>query len=329
MAIGSGLGASFGLAPESVYGTYVAPTRFHDGTFNIDKQFAFVKRSGVAAGRVAAVDEIVSTSAGTGQLACDFIYSGMGLLLQNMFGANATVVQQGGTAAYLQTHTLADNAGKSLTAQVGIPDTGGTVRPYTGKGGKVNSLEFSCAVNEILKLTAELDFKAVSEAESLSAPSYNYNNLPFHGGQMAVKLGTFGSEASVSGVRAASLKIERPMDLDEYYAGSGGTKAQPIWNDFAMVTGTVETDYITKADFVDRFVGHTSTSMVLEWVSTVAIASTFYPTIRFKLPKVYMHGQVPPVGGPDVMKASVPFEAFLDTTNGLIVGEYMSTDTAV
>lgn len=27
MGIGSGLGSSFGLVPESVYGTYVAPTR--------------------------------------------------------------------------------------------------------------------------------------------------------------------------------------------------------------------------------------------------------------------------------------------------------------
>ena len=32
MAIGSGLGASFGFSPESTYGTYVAPARWWPGT---------------------------------------------------------------------------------------------------------------------------------------------------------------------------------------------------------------------------------------------------------------------------------------------------------
>jgi hypothetical protein len=47
----------------------------------------------------------------------------MGLLLQALMGTTVTPVQQVATAAYLQTHTLADTAGKSLTIQKGVPLT--------------------------------------------------------------------------------------------------------------------------------------------------------------------------------------------------------------
>lgn len=329
MSIGSGIGASFGVAPEGTYGTYVAPTRFLKGqSFNAKHVQATVALDVLAAGQEAPADEVVTTTSGTGAWNGQVPRVGFGLILQHLMGGSATPSQQGGTAAYAQTHTLSDNRGKSLTGQVGIPDLGGTVRPYTGLGGKILSAEFSCNVAEALMCNLEIDYRQITEAQSLAAPSYSTGVLPFHGAQMAVKLGTYASEASVSGVKSASIKIARPQGTEAFYAGNAGLKSEPIWNEYADIAGTIEVDMVNKADFIDRFTGHTSTSLVLEWVGAV-IAGAYSYTLRFTLPKVYFSGDVPDVGGPDVMRASVPFRAFRDPTNGFASAFYQSIDTSV
>lgn len=331
MAIGSGLGASFGIAAESTFGTYVAPTRFFAGrSFNVKKVQNTQMMSGVAAGRAAPIDEVVTTTGATGQLQVDVLRKDFGLLFAHMAGSTATPVQQGATAAYLQTHVLSgDPYGRSLTIQAGMPLAAGTVQPYTATGCKVTGLELSCSVDGLLQATVDFDGRTWTDAQSLASPSYTASNAPFHFGEMSVRMGTFDSEASVDGVRSVSVKIARPMDTARYYAGAAGLKAQQVWNGFLEITGTVEVDHITKADFIDRFTGHTATSLVLEWVGSTAIASTYYPTVGVQLPRVYFNGDVPDVSGPEIIRASVPFKAFLDTTNGLGELTYMSTDAAV
>jgi len=328
MAIGSGLGASFGVAPET-WGTYAAPTRFLAGeSHRIDKVQTVQPVSGVAAGRMAPPDEVVTTEGATGAWSGNVMRVGFGMILQHLFGGSAVPVQQAATTAYLQTHTWTDNIGKGLTAQIGRPNTAGTVTPLTGIGGKITSAQISCGVGEKLMLAMDLDFKQYTEAQTLAAPSYTAGNLPFHFKEMTVKLGTYASEASVTGVRKVDVTLARPMDTEAYYAGAAGLKAQQIYNDFSPFSGSLDVDMVTAADFVDRWTGHTSTSMVLEWVGPI-IASTYAYTFRLKFPKVYFGGGLGEISGPDIVKGSIPFTAFQDSTNGLCIAEYMSTDTAV
>lgn len=330
MAIGSGLGASFGVAQESTYGTYVAPTKFFAGkSFGLNKVNNVQPLSGVAAGRPAAPDEVVTTTAATGKLEVDVLRNGFGLLLAHALGSSSTPVVQGATTAYLQTHALGDNRGKSLTLQKGLPDVGGTANPITALGAKVTSAEFSCGVDELLAASVEFDARAISEAQPLAAPSYPAGNMPFHFGEMSLKLGTFGTEAAVQGVRKVSVQIARGQDVARFYAGNAGLKSEPIWNEMIAVTGSIDIDLVTKSDFVDRFTGHTSTSLVWEFVGPTAIASTFFPTFRIRCPKVYFGGDIPEVSGPDMSKATVPFAAFYDATNGVVSAEYMSTDATL
>lgn len=330
MAIGSGLGASLGVVAETTYGTYVAPTRFFaPKSFQVKKVQNVVPVSGVAAGRPAPPDEVVTTVGATGQLQVDVLRKDFGVLLAHLMGSSSTPVQQGATAAYLQTHVFGDNLGKSLTLQGGFPNTAGTVVPKSVTGAKITQGQFSCSVDGLVEATFDFDGKTYTEAQGLSAPSFTASNPPFHFGEMSVKLGTYGSEASVQGVRTANLTISRPMAVDRFYAGNQGAKSEPVWNDFAAISGTLEIDNVTPADFNDRFTGHTSTSMIVEWVGATAIASTFFPTLRFTMPRVYFGDGVGEVSGPDLIKASVPFSAFYDVTNGLAIAHYMSTDTAV
>ena len=331
MSIGSGLSAQVGWAAEGAYGTYGAPTRFLPGdSFNVDKKFTLVDIDGLAAGRAQAFDRVTTNEAGTGVYTGAVLRSGFGLLLQHLMGGSAVPVQQGGTAAYLQTHVLTDNVAKYLSMQVGLPDTGGTVRPYTALGCKITDAEFSCAVGELLKATVNFDARQITEAQSLVAASYGAGTnaqLPFHHGQMAVRMGTYASEVNIGAVRGVNFKVGRAMDVERFYGGNAGLKSEPLWNGLVEISGTIETDYMTKADFVDRFVGQTSTSLVVEWIGPI-IASTYAETFRLISPKTYFDGQIPPIGGPDLVKASVPFKGYLDTTNAASA-QYMSRDTAV
>ena len=331
MSVGSGISAQCGWAAEGAYGTYAAPTRFLPGdSFNTDKKFTTVDIDGLAAGRALAYDRVTTNEMGVGVYTGAVLRSGFGLLLQHLMGGSVTPVQQGGSAAYLQTHVLTDNLAKYLTMQVGVPDTGGTVRPYTALGCKILDAEFACNVGELLKATFNFDARQIVESQALATASYSAATnaqLPFHHGQMAVRLGTYGSEASVGAVRGATFKIGRPMDVGRIYGGNAGLKSEPIWNGLIDISGTIETDYMTKADFIDRFVNQTSTSLVVEFVGPI-IASSYAETFRLISPKTYFDAQVPPVGGPDLIKASVPFKGYLDTTNAPSV-QYLSRDTAV
>lgn len=332
MAIGSGLAGSFGVASETTYGTYAAPTRFYEPAMKseIKKVKTTVQGGGLAAGRMVQPGSrrVVVTEAGTGSVDLEVTRTKMGLLLQHIFGGSATPTQQAATTAYLQAHALADNVGNYLTAQNGVPDTGGTVRPYTGKGGKVTSAEFSCGAGELLTLALELDFQKVSEVESLAAPSFATGLMPFHFNQMSVKLGTFGAEASVGGVKKASVKLERGQYTDAFYAGALGLKANPLMNDFVKVSGSIDADFLDKTVFADRFASDGSIAMVVEWLGPV-IASTYYSRLTLKIPQVFFDGDTPILDGPNVVSGSFPFVAQFDETNATITAEYMSTDTTV
>lgn len=331
MAIGSGLAASIGFAAESTYGTYVAPTRFLEYIkADLKKKKNVVQGGGLAAGRIAQLGSrrVVTSESVEGGFELEVANKGMGLLLAHLLGSSATPVQQGATAAYLQAHTVDDNIGKSLTIQHGVPDLTGTVRPFTFKGCKLSGAEFSCKVGELLTMSLDVDGRQASEVETLVAASLATGVAPFHWAQMSVKLGTFGAEAAVSGVKGFSVKFDRGMASERFYAGAGGLKAEPIMNDFLKVSGSIEVDLVNKADFADRFAADSDTSLVIEFVGPL-IASTYYQTFRIKLPMVFFDGDTPTVDGPDVTSGGYPFVAQLDGTNPLVSIDYISTDTTL
>ncbi|MEU2075419.1 phage tail tube protein [Streptomyces sp. NPDC013489] len=328
MAIGSGLGAQLGIAAESTYGTYVAPTIFPEFT----KQGLQLKKTtaqsqGIAANRLMALSSrrVVTQREVAGSIDLEIANKGMGLLIQALMGTTVTPVQQGVTTAYLQTHTLADTWGKSLSIQAGIPLTTGTVTDKSFTGCKVISAEFSCEVGGMLTASFEIDGRDCSEAQTLAVASYTPAS-PFHFGQMGVKTGSFGTETALDGVRKVSVKVERPQAVDRFYANQSALKAQPISNDLVKVTGSLEMDYV--ATTVDDL--HTSdgaTSLVWEFIGP-NIASTYDETIRFKLPAIKIDDAPPTVDGYQVVRPTFNFTALYDGTNPVAI-EYMSTDTTV
>lgn len=333
MAVASGIGGQTGIATESVFGTYVAATHFHEPLkCEIKKSKVVVQGGGLAAGRLVqpGARRVVTATAGTGSREEEFVNKKMGILLRHIFGGTVAPVQQAATAAYKQTHILADNVGQYVSIQNGVPDTAGTAQPYTGKGGKVTSAEFSCEQNDLLKLMTEWDFQAVSEAHTLAAASILTGIKPFHFGQMSVLIGTYASEASVSGVRKVSFKIERPQDTDRFYAGAAGVKANPILSDVVKLTGTLDVDFVDKTVFHDRFAADTSTSMILRWQGPL-IASTYYEQLDIKLPLTFFDGDSPVLSDTGITKGSIPFTVQYDDVNAYaaVTAEYTSIDTTI
>ncbi|MER6431594.1 phage tail tube protein [Streptomyces sp900105245] len=328
MAIGSGLGAQLGIAAETTYGTYVAPAKFIEFT----KESLVLKKTtaqsaGIAAGRLLALSSrrVLTRKEVSGSIDLEVTNKSMGLLLQALMGTTVSPVQQGATTAYLQTHTLADIAGKSLTIQKGVPLTTGTVTDKTFLGCKVTSGEFSCDMGGMLTGSFEFDGKDCDESQTLAAASYS-NMAPFHFGQMALKTGTYGAETALDGIRKVSVKIERPQDTERFYANQAALKKEPISNDQVKITGTLETDYVaTTLD--DLHTSDAATSLVWEFVGA-NIASTYFDTFRITLPAVRLDEGPPVVDGFGVVKPSFNFTALYDGTNPVKI-EYISTDTAV
>jgi hypothetical protein len=331
MGVGSGLGGSIGHVAESTYGTYVAPTRFLEiDKADLKKQKKTVQGGGLAAGRLVPLGSrrVVTTKAGGGSVSLEVPNKGLGLFLASTFGGAPAPVQQAATAAYLQTHPLADNVGRFLTIQSGIPTTDGTVRPYSFLGCKFMSVEFACGIDELLMMTCDVDARDVSEAQTLAAPSFTTGVVPHHFGEMAVKLGTYGAEVAVSGVRKVQVKIDRPQKDDRFYAGQAGLKGEPLVNANVKVSGTIEADYLDKTVFADRFAADSSIALVWEFIGA-NIASTYYETFRLKLPMIFFDGDSPVLDGPDVVSGTFPFTGLFDGTNAAVICEYMSIDTAL
>ena len=328
MAIGSGLGAQLGIAAETTYGTYVAPTKFIEFT----KESLVLKKTtaqsaGIAAGRLVALSSrrVVTRKEVQGSIDLEVSNKGMGLLLQALMGTTVTPVQQATSTAYLQTHTLADTAGKSLTIQKGVPLTTGTVTDKSFLGCKVTSAEFSCEVGGMLTATFEFDGKDCDEGQTLAVASYS-NMSPFHFGQMALKTGTFGAETALDGIRKVSVKIERPQDVERFYANQSALKKEPISNDLVKISGTLETDYVSTA-LDDLHTSDGATSLVWEFIGPI-IASTFAETFRITVPAIKLDEGPPAVDGFGVVKPTYNFTGLFDGTN-LTKIEYMSTDTAL
>lgn len=328
MAIGSGLGAQLGISAESTYGTFVAPAKFIEFT----KESLVLKKTtaqsaGIAAGRLLPLSSrrVITRREASGSIDLEIVNKNMGLLIQALMGTSVTPVQQAATAAYLQTHTLASVAGKSLTIQKGVPLTTGTVTDKSFVGCKVTSGEFSCGVGEMLTGSFEFDGKDCDETQTLAAASYS-NMSPFHFGQMALKTGTFGAEAALDGIRKVSVKIERPQDVERFYANQSALKKEPIENDQVKITGTLETDYVATA-LDDLHTSDAATSLVWEFVGPV-IETTYFETFRITLPAIRLNEGPPAVDGFGVIKPSFQFEGLFDGTNQPKI-EIISTDVTL
>lgn len=285
MAVGSGLASSFGYVTQTQYTTGLAVTKFiRHRSVSLQKTATRVQGEGINSGQygLPSTQFVETVTGASGSVAFDVQSKTMGGLLQTLMGGTSTAAQIGTSVAYTHTHTLSDTFGDYLTVQAGLPQRGGTVTPATVVGAKITEMAFQCAVDGLLQATATLDGYAYNNSTALASVSYASGVNVFHGGQMSVKLGTYNSEAAVSGIRDISVTISRPHDAAAYYAGAttAGTKSEPVLNGATTISGSFTVDMVGLTDFHERVRDNSSTALILEWVGPTLGTSTEKFTIR-------------------------------------------------
>lgn len=327
----SGLRSQIGFSAESTYGTFVTPAAFvRARSYEVGFTPTRVQGDGIATGTLGPLGgqfvQTVRSASGTIEL--DVQTARMGLLLQTLMGTAVTPAQIGTSAAYTQTHTLADTRGRSLTVQVGAPyRAGSTVIAQTMVGAKIPSASFSCAVDGLLTGSFTLDGRDFTTTQTLATASYASGAVPFHGGQMAVRMGTFNSETAVSGVRSVTVNIERPHDASAYTAGQSGLKLEPVLNGLANITVSIEANWLDKATFQDLAHATTPTSFAWEFVGGTIGGGNSH-TFRVTLPSIHFEPVTQGVGGVGELTQTWNATWRFDGTN-LPVITVISADTSL
>lgn len=323
------LDGSFGIGVQSAYDTAVTPTRWYP-VQSVDLQPEFINTEdealmGGGFGRRASARTRVGYGA-TGSVEMEVLNKKMALLLEHITGTVVAGSAVGSGYSYVMPFTR--NTGLYLTCQEGLPDDDDTEQPYTMVGGKVTAATFAASKDEKLTVALDLDGREVVDTEALAAPSFTAGLQPFNWAQCSVKIGAFGSEVIVDGIEGMSVSFDRPVKTDTRYAGSAGRKSQPRMNGRPTVSGTISTDFLDKADFLDVFMAGDNFSLIWEFIG--ATGTGYSETFRIALPWVELDGALPSLDGEDYVSVELPFTALRDDTAGRAIATvtYITADSA-
>lgn len=344
MPYGSGLSAQFGAKTETTVGTPVTVDTFFEF---LSEAFVFaptwMEGAGLKAGQAfkRAARAIQTKIDVNGDVVVEHTDRGhMGLLWRHALGSATTVPTQiASTTAYKQIHTPGPRTGLSLTAQVGRPQTDGTVRPHTYAGCKVTGWEFSCNDGQLPHLKLTFDGQQESTATALAAATFSGSAVPFNYTQSTIKLGgtastTAGETSIATGVAAASLikgitiTAALPMRTDGY--GNSTTKREQIENGIPTITLALDTEYTSRTELYDVF--KANTTIPLEWTFSYGDAGGANPfLLSFIVPALKLKTANPAVAGPDIVGQPVTAEVYDDGsgTNPPFQVKLVSTDTTI
>lgn len=311
---------------EGTFGTATAVDRWYEFTGEgLTRQNRTLQSQGLRPGYLPRGTRRVNTGhSAAGDLNLEVAVTGFSRVLQWIFGGTPVIAQQGGTAAYLHTHTMGSLLGKSANVQKVLRDSAGTeIDVFTYRGTKVASATFSIAVDSILTLGLSLDAREELSNVASVAASYTSPGL-FHFQQAALTVA--GSPVAV--VSDATITIDNNLNVDRRHLGNTGLKSEQSDDGFRNVTGSFTSD-IDSATLYDLHAADTAAALVLSFTSTTE-AGTGYPfSLTLTVPEVHLTGTTPTVGGPGTISAPFPFEAAWDGTNSPIKAELVTTDTAV
>lgn len=340
MAAGAGLAGQVGFVSEVTPGTAVTVTNFPEfNSEDVNYQKGILQGQGIHAGGLydRSGRRVVSTVGAGGSITMDHATKKFNLFWKHMLGGTPTFTQQGVTTAYIGRHQPGTTDGTSFTYQKGVPQTDGTVRPFTFNGGKILDWTLSCSTEEILQLALTMDFWNVVTATSLATASYPTGNEVFNFSQCALKLGgtasTASSVVSISGGSNAttlfsgfSLTGSTSRATERRGLGNAGVKSEQLENGYRSLSGSLDGEFTSRTEIWDVMKADTATPMQITFTGS-NIASTYYNTLDIILPAVKFDTADVSIGGPDIVTQSVPFAVLDDGTNAVIQVSITSTDT--
>lgn len=250
MTTGTGLSAQLGIATETSYATYAAPTRFlpfDAGGESIAETVEHVTADllgGPTPWRQAAHVRAWRKGA-AGDVPFVVLTRGFGIVLLHAMGQVTTDQPDATNRPNEYRHVFVPSAsgkrGLSATVQLGRPRRDdGVVVPYTYLGGKVTSYELSCTQGEPLKLTTSWDFAAVDMTRPLATPTWvDAVPLTFVDATVTVNNATFR-------VSEFTLSFDWSLETESYTLGGG--KLEPVFSDRPTVEGSLKTWYLSTTE---------------------------------------------------------------------------------
>ena len=325
MAIGSGIGSQLGIATETTFNNSVTVTRFYEFT---SENLQYNKKTAVGMGLRAGGQlprsqrrVVVTTDAG-GDIVLDLPTRGLGLLLSHAMGTTPSAVTTT-TGVYSYTFTLGDVYGRSLTAQVGVPQYGGTVTPKTISGAKIQSWEISAPNAGIATGKFTLDGASFTTSTSLATASYSPISNLFNFAQGAITV----AGSSVVNIKDFTLTVDNTLKQDRYNLGNAGIKAEQVINGFRKVSGKMTAEF-TDTTLLNAFLADTTTALVLTFTGAV-IANGQNEKLTITIPAAKFNADTPNVPGPGVIDLAMTFDAYDDGTNQPLTIVYQTADSAL
>ena len=312
MAIRSGLAAQIGIGVETTVGTAATPTRFYE--FN-DESIAMtierIESEGLRTGnRVLRSDRYASgQKAIEGSFSMDMTADNTAILFKHALGAVATA------GTYTHTCTMSDPFGLGLTIEVGRPGNDGTVRAFTYAGCKINSLDLSVSVGELLSAEFGVIGTTAETIGTVTAASY---------GSSLELLHFAGAAITVAGTsypcKDFSLSVNNGLTGDRFVLGSQVAQ-QPIASSLAEVTGTLTAEFVDATAY-NRVINATHAAVVATFTDSTA------DTITVTVPVARFDGDTPSVGGPDILDQTLNFKGLFNGTDSPVTIAVKNGDSA-
>lgn len=322
----TGLGAQIGLAAEASYGTYKAPNRFYEFTSEgLNLSRGFIVSTQLRAGRMypSATRRSATTRSASGPVAFEVPTAGLGPWLNLLHGETVVPAKEAATTMYKQIHNVGttDPFGKSLTLQVGRPNTAGTVDPYSFPGSIATALEFSLQTGGLMACTATMDNRNEITAEALGAASYPTGLESFNFTQAKVKVGG----AELTECRGFTLTLNGPRDTSRFYLGAE-LKAVPLTNAYNGASCSLNVDYGGQTLYNYFAKAETpSVEIIVQGPAVEAIKKE----VKFVMAACGLDGDSPNASGPAILAQTVPVVVLDNGTNPPVVATYVSADSAL
>ncbi len=295
-APGSGLGAQLGFEVETTKNTRAVPTNFIDFlseslSYEIDRIQSNGLRNRRLSHRWGQGNRLV-----TGSVDFELTAETVGAWLQACIdGVPATT----GAGPYV--HTYSPDTLKSLTIQIGKPDTGNVVRVFEYTGMMVQSWSMAIRPNEFV--TMSTDFRGHNETvnQTLATASYStFTGFTFAHASLTIA----GVEYCVD-----SLDINGTNNLDVTNKICSTNPGAPTIREAGMweYGGNFEMDF-ENLDLYNLYRNATEGALVV--TLNAGASAQLVQTMNVRL-----DGDTPSVSGPEILKQTIPFVATSATTD--------------
>lgn len=323
MAIRSGIAAQLGVAAETTWGTFQTPDHWYEpDSESFGLTINRIESQGLRQNnRLTRTDRWAAGSIDVkGDIELPVLSKSFGLLFKHMLGAS-NITADG--AGFKHTSSMGDPFGLGLTVQIGRPDVGGTVRPFSYTGCKVDNWELSNAVDDMLKLKLGFDGANETTAQALASPSYAAGTEVFYFTEGQITVG--GS----SSYNVHNWNVQNSVGIkgDRYFINSSGVKKEQIINAFMQPQGTLSCEFTDLTGY-NLYTSGTLADIVLTYTGVLTYDTAKPNKIVITLKNCRFDGSTPNLNGPDIVDFTGNFKLVYDGVNTPVQIDYYTADSA-